>query len=453
VLKEVTAIRKFYDTNKIAAAWLQPKLDTYAQAYLAKLEKTDLKGFIAAALVFQSAKELSGSSTKLTTYIQTTINKQLERAEQLASTQKFAEAIALYKVLDEYKDTDKEVADAEQRFLESDPQQLLRKAAGTELAFSNMISAKDQAGAKLTAAGILDNKTLVLARLLPNQKIETTRATIDQGLIVKSIQWADRLGTKKDGTVLQLEAASKTRKVRYLAYEVSTPEMFKILDVEADKMELERTGVLIFDNPIIEETGGRAGGGSGGAGTGIGTGASSGSAAGANAGTSTGGNPSISPPLRAYYEYRNGRYSFSRIIESKAITDPKAIIDSKPTTDSKPITDSRTTTDPRPSDGILDIPLTELTSHRNERVRFQATITSVDDNKATVQLSNGSILLTGNSNLRFKLGAATITGIYTGSEEVKRTNAGNSPNATSTTNNNTNTTVTEYKVTVLEVRQ
>ncbi|MCU6790738.1 hypothetical protein OB236_01240 [Paenibacillus sp. WQ 127069] len=363
VLKEVAGIRKFYDTNHVEAAWLQPKLESYAQATLSKLEKNDLKGFIAAALLFQTSSELGGPSSKINTYIQTTIRKQFERAEQLATTQKFADAVALYKVLNEYKDTNKEVSELDQRWLEADPQQLLRKAAGTELTFTNVISNKGQAGAKLTAVGVLDNKTLVLARLLADQKIEMSRTAIDQGITVKSIQWSDQIGKKKEISSLLIEAASKTRKVRYLAYEVNTPELFKVLDVEADKIDYDPTGAIIMDNP-----------------TGDGAG------------------------QKAVYEYRNGRYAFVK-----------------------------TMADTKLGGAPLDIPLTEMISHKNEKIRFQGTITSVDDNHAMIQLNNGYVLLTG--NVRFKKGPTTITGIYTGSEEVKKTPA----------------PVTEYRVTVLEL--
>lgn len=89
------------------------------------------------------------------------------------------------------------MSELDQRWLEADPQQLLRKAAGTELTFTNVISNKGQAGAKLTAVGVLDNKTLVLARLLADQKIEMSRTAIDQGITVKSIQWSDQIGKKR----------------------------------------------------------------------------------------------------------------------------------------------------------------------------------------------------------------------------------------------------------------
>jgi hypothetical protein len=364
VLKEISAIRKFYDANGVEAPWLQPKLEIYAQGVLAKQEKNDLKGFIASALLFQSTKELGGASSKVNTYIQTTIRKQFDRAEQLASTQKFADAIALYTVLDSYKDTKKEVSDTEQRWVESDPLQLLRKAVGSEFAFTNVVSAKGQWGSKLAAAGLVDSK-LVSALMLQDSKINTAQTALDKGITVKSIQWSDRLGPsgKSDVPVLLLEAASKSRKARYIAYEIKTTEMRKILDVEADKMDYDRTGMLIFDNSLSD-----------------------------------------GPAPKAYYEYKDSRYAVTK-------------------------TNTGSNTD------VPLIPIAELTNHINEKIRFQGTITSVDNGKAIIQLSNGYILLSG--SLKFKQGPAVITGMYIGSNEVRKANS----------------TIYEYKVTVTDLTQ
>ncbi|MFD0679171.1 MULTISPECIES: hypothetical protein [unclassified Paenibacillus] len=361
VLKDAVRIRKFYDSNGIEAAWLLPKLEAYAQSELAKLlTKNDLPGFISKARAYQAYKELGGSSSKVTAYVQTNIRKQFDRAEQLMASRKFTDAIALYNVLDKYQDTQKEVSNAEQLWLESDPLQLLRKTAGNEAKFTNVVSAKAAGGAKLLAAGILDNKAIVMARFLTDQKIETAQAELDKGLTIKSVQWSEQLGDgKPDTPSLLIEAASKNRKTRYIAYEVKSTQMRKILDIEADKMDIDRSGTIVFDNP-----------------TGDGAG------------------------RKAYYEYRDNKYVFA-----------KTNVD------------------------FIDIPLTELTNHKNEKVRFQVTITSVEDNKAIAQLSNGYITLSG--KFKFKTGPATITGTYTGLEEVRKPPS----------------QLYEYKVTVTDVAQ
>ncbi|NOU96456.1 hypothetical protein GC093_25035 [Paenibacillus sp. LMG 31456] len=361
VLKDAVRIRKFYDSNGVDAPWLLPKVEAYAQSELAKLlTKNDLPGFISKARTYQAYKELGGSSSKVLAYVQTNIRKQFDRADQLITSRKFADAIALYNVLDKYQDTQKEVSSTEQLWLETDPLQLLRKAAGNEVKFTNVISAKSTGGTKLLAAGLVDNKAIVMARLLTDQKIETAQAELDKGLTIKTIQWSEQLGdAKPDTPALLIEAASKNRKARYIAYEVKSTQMRKILDIEADKMDIDRSGTLVLDNPAGEGAG-----------------------------------------RKAYYEYRDNRYVFA-----------KTNVD------------------------FIEIPLAELTSHKNEKVRFQVTITSVEDNKATVQLSNGYITLNG--KFKFKTGPATITGTYTGLEEVRK-----APSQ-----------LYEYKVTVTDIAQ
>ncbi|TDF94078.1 hypothetical protein [Paenibacillus piri] len=359
-LKDAVRIRKFYDTNGVEAAWLAPRLEAYAQSALAKLlTKNDLKGFIDTALVYQTAKEFSSPSSKVSSYVQTNIRKQFDRAEQLVASKKFADAIALYNVLDKYQDTGKEVRGVEQLWLESDPLQLLRKAAGNEPKLTHVASAKGSGGVKLMAAGLADEQTLLAARLLQDQKIETAQTGLEKGLTIKSIGWSEQLGSGKADAALLLEAAAKSRKTRYLVYEIKSTQMRKVLDVEADKLEVDRDGAVILDNPVGDGAG-----------------------------------------RKAYYEYRHNKYVFAK-----------------------------TNTD------FTEIPLTELTAHKNEKVRFPVTITSVEDNKAIVQLSNGFITLSG--KVRFKTGPAVITGIYTGLEELKKP-----PSPTY-----------EYKVTVTEISQ
>ncbi|MEF3310121.1 hypothetical protein PV433_14590 [Paenibacillus sp. GYB004] len=82
------------------------------------------------------------------------------------------------------------------------------------------------------------------------------------------------------------------------------------------------------------------------------------------------------------YEYRSGQFAFSRV---------------------KP--------------DFTDINLAELSSYKNVKVRFRCTISTVDNDKAFVVQGGQTIVLTG---MKLKPGQATITGIWTGSEDIKR---------------------------------
>ncbi|OXM83750.1 hypothetical protein [Paenibacillus rigui] len=277
VLAETAAIRKFYSTNEVQADWVLPLLDTYVQNTLAaQLKKNDLAAFIANAQLYLGNKELADAKSKASGYIQATMRSQFARAEQLAAARKFDEAVELYTALGAYKNTDKEIQALQQRRLESDPVQLLRKAAGDGNAkFTNVISAKSASGAAAySAAGISDNQTIVWAQLGANQSISKTDIPVDRKVTVKSLQFSDSLSQRKL-PVLLVETASASRKARYIAYEADGADLRKLLDVEADGFTQEKPGVLLIDNPL-EERGAAAG-------------------------------------QKATYEYQNGQYVFTKV--------------------------------------------------------------------------------------------------------------------------------------------
>lgn len=351
VIQEAAASRKFYAENGIQADWLVTMVEAYAQNTLAALLKNnDLKGFIANAKTYQAVKDWADSRSKVNVYIQSTINAQYARAEQLATAKKYEEAIELYGVLAAYKDTSKEIAAVEQRRLEGDPLQLLRKAMGGDgVKLANVVSAKALWGAKQAAVGIADNKTLVVARLMPDQKVNALEARLDGSLTVKSVKVAEKLGGQ-DQPALLVEAASKARKARFIVfgYDAKSGELRELLDVEADTLAQDkaRPGTAIVDNP--------AGG--------------------------TAGSGDKDKEDKAVFEYKNGKYE---------------------RTNAKPA-----------GDKAADIALADLPKQKTGTVvRFQATIKSVDGNTAVIALGNDEIVQLSGS-FKFKTGPAVITGTY-----------------------------------------
>lgn len=257
VVDEAAGIRKFYTSHNVQAEWFVPMVETYAQNTLAALLKNnDLKSFIEHARTYQGAKEFADSRSKVNTYIQTTLKGQITRAEQLTAAKKFEEAIELYGVLNAYRDTGKEVAAVEQRWLETDPLQLLRKATNGNVKFANVLSSKALWGSKQAAIGIMDSKSIVVARLMPDQKIDKIEAALDSQLTVKSMQISEQINVQNQPALL-IEAASKSRKARFIAYayDPKSAELRKVLDVEADSLVQDKTrpGMLIVDHPAGEE--------------------------------------------------------------------------------------------------------------------------------------------------------------------------------------------------------
>ncbi|WP_051620671.1 hypothetical protein [Paenibacillus sp. UNC451MF] len=252
---EASRIRKFYSANSIQAEWLASIIETNVQNSLAALlKKNDIKTFIDNAQKVLNVKELADSRTKISTYVQNSLKGQFTKAEQLTSSKKFTEAIELYTVLSSYKDTSKEIRDTELRWLQADPSQLLRKAIDANVKLTNVVSAKGLWGSQLAAAGIADNQSLVLARLMPDQKISQSAAAIEGKLNIKSITLTDQF-TMRGLPVLLVEAESKQRKSRFIVYEAQSADLHKLFDIEADGLTQERPGILAVDNVAGEPSG------------------------------------------------------------------------------------------------------------------------------------------------------------------------------------------------------
>ncbi|MCP3774333.1 hypothetical protein NLX71_13605 [Paenibacillus sp. MZ04-78.2] len=397
MLKEGEGLQKFYKNRGWEAPWVAARLEKAAQDTLAKLEKNDLGGFLAAAKIVQSNKELFGNASKLNGYIQTVVNGRLARAEQLIAAKKYAEADELYKTLGAFRDTSKELQALDQRRLESDPAVLLQKA-GIEGALTAATSLKGSNGAQTAAAAVTDKKKLVLVRLFPDQRIEVAEGAVPGDLTaVKAIRPADELSPEGQ-PVLLLEAASKKRKARYVAFEAHGAELKPILDLEADKLETVRKGVVSADNPVPERT--------------------EKNDADKNSmentqdknGTEVSG---LEAGARAVYEYRSGRYVFVK--SDKDFAD-NAGRDGN--SDVKQDADKKETKDAAKE--VKSIVANELPKHKNAKVEFQCDIQSVANNRAIVKFDDLYIVLSG--KFKFSTGPAVVTGIYTSTEDLKQGN-------------------------------
>ncbi|KEQ24654.1 hypothetical protein [Paenibacillus tyrfis] len=406
LLKEGEGLQKFYKDRGWEAPWVTAKLEKAAQDTLARLEKSDLGGFLAAAKTVQSYKELFGSGSKLNGYIQTVVNGRMARAEQLIAAKKYAEAEELYKTLGAYRDTSQELQALGQRRLESDPAVLLQKA-GIEGALTAATSLKGSNGAQTTAAAVTDKKKLVLARLFTDQRIEIAEGAVPGDLAaVKSIRQADEL-SPEGLPVLLLEASSKKRKARYVAFEAHGSELKPILDLEADKLESVRPGVVSADNPVPERT--EKNGADKNSTDKNGTDKNGTEASGSQAGT------------KAVYEYRGGRYVFAK--SDKDFTDNAGRNengDVKQDADKKDPKDGTAKDTKEGAKEVKSIMANELPKYKNSKVVFQCDIQSVADNRAIVKVDDLYIVLTG--KFKFGTGPAVVTGMHTSTEDLKQGN-------------------------------
>jgi hypothetical protein len=270
VLTEGVRLHKLYLDLKVQPNWLLPKIEQYAQNQMASsMEKNDIASFVQDAKKYEETKELAVSGSKVLAYIQSTFNKQIELANQLANDQKYKQAIEAFASLASYQDTGKQIQDIELKWAANEPNHILEKVYPDQ-AFSNVINGKDQLGALIYAVGISEGK-LVLARMFSDMSMDKKDAAIDKNFKAKGIRVAENISVQ-GAPVLVLEGSSTARKSRYVAFEVQASGLRKVFDLEADGYQIDRPGTMVVDNAIGEGAG-----------------------------------------QKAFYEFRNGAYNFVRI--------------------------------------------------------------------------------------------------------------------------------------------
>jgi len=246
VLQEGVRLKAIYAKYKVKPEWLIAKLDQYALDRLsASVKNNRMDVFSKDAVRFEKTPGLAVKGSETLAYISKTINERMQQAANLGKSKKYAEAIDLYEQIDAYRSTDKKIRDIELQWAVDEPGHILLKVApGQE--FSNIINGKDAMGALLYAAGTSNGK-LVLARMMKDMSMNKKEASIDGNLAIQSIGVANNLSSNP---VILIEGKSSARKTRYVAYEVRSSSLNKILDVEADGFSMEKPGTMVVDNPV-----------------------------------------------------------------------------------------------------------------------------------------------------------------------------------------------------------
>jgi hypothetical protein len=269
-IAEGVRLGQFYANHHVQPDWLLPEIEQYAIAHFqALVDKKDTEFFSKDAKMFERVPELATNDSKVLAYITTAYTKQLEQAEQLGKQNKYAQAIEAYKTLGGYRDTSKRIQNIELQWASEEPAHILQKVL-PDKKFSSVINGKDQMGAIVFAIGITDGK-LVLARMLPDMSMDKKEANLDKTLKTKNIRIVGGASMSGNPTLV-VEAGSSARKSRYVGFDVQASGLKKIFDIEADGYEMEKTGLMVVDNPL-------------------------GNGAGQN----------------AFYSYQNGEYSYSGI--------------------------------------------------------------------------------------------------------------------------------------------
>ncbi|MBO0961659.1 hypothetical protein J1P26_18300 [Neobacillus sp. MM2021_6] len=247
--RQFTMLTKFM----IDSSWLQAILD----GHFIKVLTTSVgnKDYAAFAEQANAVKSLTAhmKEAKVFSVIEKTKGNLLNKAKSLLTAQKYEEAISLYEALKPIENTEQLIADANLAWDQHEPVRLLKRLYPTK-EFTSAVNAKNKWGADLVIAAISKDGGIYFGKRKGEGALAVMEGTLEGSPLVTSLDLESRFGSANQPIIL-MDAKSSERKHHYLAYEVRSGALVKILDVEADNLTVESKQLLVVDNPAGQGAG------------------------------------------------------------------------------------------------------------------------------------------------------------------------------------------------------
>ena len=233
--------------------WLEQALDeNLLEIVTNAMNKKDYAAFAESA---NTMKGLAGNmnDAKVFAYIETATADILKRANQLTDAHKYEDAINIYQALKPLEDTTQSIANANLLWDKYEPIRVLQRLyTGKE--FLDSVTARNKWGADSIVAAISGDGGIYFGTLTGEKAMAVTEGTLDGTTGITKLSFQSSLSTAGN-PVIYMDAKSTERDHHYLAYEVRSGSMIKILDVEADQLMVDPNHVLVVDNPVGEGEG------------------------------------------------------------------------------------------------------------------------------------------------------------------------------------------------------
>ncbi|OWA35383.1 hypothetical protein B9G55_12105 [Saccharibacillus sp. O16] len=245
MLSEASRTLEAYRQNDFQAPWVQLQAEDTSDLVLRHdLETQSYAVFAAHARSFADFADQNDLSSTLTDWIETTVNELLRRADSLITDQRFEEGIALYQAMNGYRDTDAQVAQAEEAWTQADPLRILQLAYPSHT-YRLVISGKNRFGVHVYVAALDEQGTLYWGTNGDGGKSVWTNLTPLTPETVRSLRLDEQLSTE-DQPVLVAETDSSSRQATYIAVTPQQDGAFTTLfQFEADGYAVEDGGMTL----------------------------------------------------------------------------------------------------------------------------------------------------------------------------------------------------------------
>ncbi|WP_144554192.1 hypothetical protein [Bacillus sp. X1(2014)] len=233
--------------------WLEQALDKNLLKILtAAIDKKDFSAFAESASAIKKL-EANMNGTDVFSYIEEATSEVLAKAESLTAANKYKNAISIYEALKPLEDTAELIVKANLAWDKYEPIRVLERLY-PEKEFSTMVKASNKWGADSVVAAISTDGGIYYGRLTGEEAMSVTEGSVEGAPVINKLVIQSSL-SPSDYPVLYIDAKSSERKHHYLAYEVRSGSMVKILDVEADQLTIGPNHVLVVNNPVGEGEG------------------------------------------------------------------------------------------------------------------------------------------------------------------------------------------------------
>jgi hypothetical protein len=232
----------------IDSSWLKETLDAYLVNVLTLV--IDKKDYATFAEQANAIRNLSANmkDAKVFPFIEKAKSDLLTKAKNLTESNKYADAIALYEALKPLENTDQLIANANLTWDKSEPIRVLKRLYPAK-EFPNFVNAKNKWGADSIVAAISTDGGIYFGKLKGEEVMAVTEGNLVGSPTINMMTFQNSFRST-DNPVIYIDAKSPERKHRYLAYEVRSASIVKILDVEADNLTVEAKNVILLDNPV-----------------------------------------------------------------------------------------------------------------------------------------------------------------------------------------------------------
>lgn len=254
VIDRTSHTLNLYKEHSINSPWLLAAVDRFGRAVMEEnLAGNYIIDFATNAKKYEELKSYFPSGSSTLSYIKKSVKSLLNKAKRYTAQQNFSAAIDLYKKLEIYQDTSKEIAAVERKWDEHEPIRLLQRQF-PDKTFSLVANGKYQRGTKLFIAAISDENKLYYGSLLSDDTLKTMESSLEEGMRPKKLYAQENVRSESLPGIV-VEGKSDVRQSLYVGFEVHESELKQIFAFEADGFYMESTGVMVVNNPIGDGAG------------------------------------------------------------------------------------------------------------------------------------------------------------------------------------------------------